>query len=218
MSAEAIRRRKRALRRAMVERILALDPLGRSRDEAMLVDRFPSLPGFAEASTVLIYVTAFPEEIATRPMLTLAHQRGKVVLCPRVDRAERRLRLFRVDDPGRDLEPGMLGIPEPRPTCPEVEPEAVDWILVPGLAFDARGYRLGRGAGHYDRLLPRLRPEVSRWALILDCQWVKELPIEPHDIPVDGVVSPGREILGRRDSSPPSSAPPRDDRTIPRLD
>ena len=68
-------------------------------------------------------------------------------------------------------------------------------ILVPGLAFDARGYRLGRGAGHYDRLLPRLRPEVSRWALILDCQWVEDLPVEPHDIPLDGVVSPGREIV-----------------------
>ena len=80
---------------------------------------------------------------------------GKRVLCPRVDRVGRRLRLYVVDDPARDLSPGMLGIPEPRPTCPEADPSSVDWALVPGLAFDASGYRLGRGAGLHDPCSPR---------------------------------------------------------------
>jgi 5-formyltetrahydrofolate cyclo-ligase len=194
MTAEPFRERKRELRRAIVGRILALDPESRRRDETLLADRFATLPGFAEAETVLLYVTAFPEEIATGPMLDQALARGKRLVCPRVDRVERRLRLFQIDDPKRDLTPGTLGIPEPRTDCPEVEPGVVDWALVPGLAFDAQGYRVGRGAGHYDRLLPTLRPDAPRWALILDCQWVEDLPVEPHDVPVDGVVSPAKAI------------------------
>ncbi len=100
--------------------------------------------------------------------------------------------LYHVIDTAKDLRSGTLGIPEPRRDCPTIEPGAIDWVLVPGLAFDGRCQRLGRGAGHYDRLLPTLRPDVLRWALIFDEQWCDDLPIEPHDIPLDGVVSPTR--------------------------
>jgi 5-formyltetrahydrofolate cyclo-ligase len=186
--------RKQALRRAMIARILALDPDERRAQEGVLVDRFGTLPGLANAGTVLLYVSAFPEEIQTGPMLSRVLDREQRLVCPRVDRAERRLRLYQVEDPHRDLVPGTLAIPEPRRTCPEVAPEAIDWVLVPGLAFDDRRYRLGRGAGHYDRLLPALRPEVPRWALILDCQWVEPLPAEVHDVPLDGIVSPGKIV------------------------
>jgi 5-formyltetrahydrofolate cyclo-ligase len=195
MTGDEIRQRKRSLRKWMVERILALDPDQRRREEAALTARFATLPGIAEARTVLLYVTAFPEEIDTGPLLDDLLAQGRSVLCPRVDRVARRLRLFRIDDPRHDLVPGTLGIPEPRADCLEVDPSDVDWVLVPGLAFDPRGYRLGRGAGHYDRLLPTLRPDARRWALILDCQWVDELPVEPHDIPIDGIVSPGRILV-----------------------
>ena len=184
--------RKQALRRAVLASILKLDRPERDRQEAILVERFAALPGLAGARTVLLYVSAFPEEIATSPMLRLALARGQVLICPAGRSRARRLRLYRVADPETDLAPGTLGIPEPRRTCPEVGPDVVDWVLVPGLAFDARGFRLGRGAGHYDRLLPTLRPDAPRWALALDCQWVEALPVEPHDVPLDGIVSPGR--------------------------
>lgn len=71
-------------------------------------------------------------------------------------------------------------------------------MLVPGLAFDEQGYRLGRGAGHYDRLLPRLRPDTVCWSLCLSCQLIPRLPIEPHDRPLNGVSAPGRTVLGAR--------------------
>jgi 5-formyltetrahydrofolate cyclo-ligase len=184
-----IRAEKRALRRAAVAGILAMDPAERRRQEAALAERLPGLPGFAGAGVVLLYANAFPEEIATGPLLRAALEAGKRLACPRVDRAARRLRLFRVADPAADLVPGTLGIPEPRPELPELAPDEVDWALVPGLAFDARGFRLGRGAGHYDRLLTALRPDAQRWALILEPQWVDALPVEPHDQPLDGVAS-----------------------------
>ncbi|SIO21524.1 5-formyltetrahydrofolate cyclo-ligase [Singulisphaera sp. GP187] len=190
-----LRARKRELRKAMVERILALDPADRRTHEANLAARFTSLPGFAAAKSVLLYATAFPEEIATQSMLEVALEQGKHLVCPRVDRVQRRLRLYRVGDLNTDFKRGMLGIPEPHDGCPEVEPEQVDWVLVPGLAFDARGYRIGRGAGHYDRLLPTLRHDVPRWALAFDCQMVDALPVEPHDVSLDGVVSPGTTVV-----------------------
>ncbi len=188
------RHQKRALRRSIRESILRLEADVRAAAEARLLAQFPALPGYAAAHTVLLYVGAFAEEIDTRSILLHALAAGKRVLCPRVDRQDNRMRLFQVTSPSADLEPGMLGIPEPRGDCVLVAATEVDWALVPGLAFDCRCHRLGRGGGHYDRLLPGMRPDASCWALGFDCQLAAELPIEPHDVPIDGVVTPRRII------------------------
>ena len=189
---------KKGLRAAVLAEIAALDPKLRHQQESELATRFPHLPGWSNAETVLLYITAFPEELRTHDYLAWAYQSGKRVICPRVDRAARKLRLHRILDPRSELRPGTLGIPEPRADLPEVAPESIDWVLVPGLAFDEQGYRLGRGAGHYDRLLPQLRPDTICWALCLSCQLIPRLPIEPHDRPLNGVSAPGRTVLGAR--------------------
>jgi len=190
-----VRDDKQALRRATVGRILTLDPDRRAAEESVLAGKLLGLPGFEAAVWILLYASAFPEEVATFPFLRLALDSGKRLACPRVDRTERRLRLYEVVDLAADFRRGSMGIPEPRLSCPPVEPEWVDWVLVPGLAFDGRGYRLGRGAGYYDRLLPTLRPDAPRWALILDAQWADEVPVEPHDVPLDGVTSASRTAV-----------------------
>jgi 5-formyltetrahydrofolate cyclo-ligase len=193
-------------RRAIVAAIARLDPHDRSAQEASLAVALPGLPGWSGAGTVLLYISAFPEEIRTAPLLAMAYASGKRVILPRVDRRARKLRLYRVIDPGRELGPGALGIPEPHASLPEVPPEAVDWALVPGLAFDDRGYRLGRGAGHYDRLLPAMRTDAVCWAFGLGCQLVPRLPVEPHDVAMDGVTTAERTVLGvGRPDAPRSS-------------
>ncbi|MGP0068537.1 MAG: 5-formyltetrahydrofolate cyclo-ligase [Isosphaeraceae bacterium] len=200
--------RKRRLRRAMRSRIASLRPEHRREQERDLVVRFPDLPGWASAETVMLYVSAFPEEVKTDKFWALAYGAGKRVVCPRVDRAARRLRLYPVEDPQRELRPGVLGIPEPRDDLPEVAPRSIDWVLVPGLAFSQQGYRLGRGAGHYDRLMPLLRSDALCWAVCLSCQLVRRLPIEPHDMPLDGVCTPDRLIRGVRGEFDGTSGPP----------
>ena len=189
-----IRAVKRALRVEVRACILAMSAEERGSEERALIERLPTMPGFAEAATVLLYASAFPEEFDTGPMLRLAIDRGKRLICPRVVRKEQRLALVEIVDPARDFAPGMLGIPEPGRDRPEVDPATIDWALVPGLAFDAACYRIGRGAGHYDRLLPRLRPDVPKWALCLSSQWVPALPVEPHDVPLDGVAGADRTV------------------------
>lgn len=178
----------------MIAEILAIEPARRSSAESRLLELFPELPGYKEAASVLLYANAFPEEIDTRPLMHVALEAGKRLLCPRVERSEHRLRLFEIRSPAVDFEQGILGIPEPRDACVEVDPRAVDWILVPGLVFDERCYRVGRGGGFYDRLLPQLRPDCPRWALVFDCQVMPQVPLEPHDAPLDGVATPSRKI------------------------
>lgn len=189
-------RTKRRWRRSVLDAIASLDAADRSAQESALVTAFAELPGWSVARTVLLYASAFPEEIDTGPILSIAYRSGKRVILPRVDATAGRLRLHPVADPRNDLSPGVLGIPEPRSNLPEIAPEAIDWALVPGLAFDERGYRLGRGAGHYDRLLPTLRPDVPCWAIALNCQLVDGFPVEPHDVAVDGILTPDRRIRG----------------------
>jgi len=191
---------KAELRRSFRATITALDPDARRVQERALLARFPCLPGFAEARSVLLFVSALPEEPQTSELFSLAYEMKKDVLCPRVDKPARRLRLYRVFDPAKELSRGVLGIPEPRPDLPEFSPAAVDWVLVPGLAFDERGFRLGRGGGYYDRLLALLRPDAICWAVCMSCQLVTELPVEPHDAPLNGVSAPQREVWGVRGS------------------
>lgn len=179
---------KRALRDRIRQEILAMDSTVRLGIEADIRSRCWEAPGLAAARTILLYASAFPEEIATAPLLRRVRDEGRTLLCPRVDRRQRRLRLFQIDRPDRDLRPGRLGIPEPSDDCQEVDAGAIDWVLVPGLAFDRRGYRLGRGGGYYDRLLAELADDIPRWSLALPPQLVEGLPIEPHDRRVHGLI------------------------------
>src|SRR5262249_40038637 len=94
-----------------------------------------------------------------------------------------------VGDLDAEVAPGYQGIPEPRSSCPVVAPAAVDWVLVPGIAFTTDGGRLGYGGGFYDRLLPLFTPGVARIAGAFEVQIVDRVPAAPHDHTVDTVVT-----------------------------
>jgi 5-formyltetrahydrofolate cyclo-ligase len=181
---------KRQLRNEVRAAILALDPSERARQEAQLLADAPDLPGLAGAATVLLYLPAFAEEIGLTPLLDHVLATGRSLVLPRYVRATRSLTLHGVADLSRDIE-RVGGLLEPRADRPEVDPGRVDWALVPGLAFDRRGFRLGRGAGCYDKLLPYLSPGVPRIALALTAQIVEALPVEPHDQPLTAILTPG---------------------------
>jgi 5,10-methenyltetrahydrofolate synthetase len=113
---------------------------------------------------------------------------------PRVDRASKSLKLYRVTDLTTDLQAGKWGILEPKPDEKRrVELGSVDFVLVPGVGFDAQCHRLGYGAGFYDRLfgdaqragvqLPR------RVAGAFACQIADAIPVSGYDLPVDRVVT-----------------------------
>lgn len=184
---------KRRLRAETIAAILGLGEAQRAEQESRILAGLTELASYREAATVLLYLKAFPEEIDTGPLLAHASAAGKRVACPRVDRRLKSLVLHEIRGLD-DLRPGTLEIPEPVLDAPVVDPQALDWVLAPGLAFDVACNRLGRGAGHYDRLLPRVRPGVEVWAAAFDCQILDSLPVEPHDVPLTGLVTATRAI------------------------
>ncbi len=105
---------------------------------------------------------------------------------PRVDGDS--LTFHTVKRPARDLIPGSFGIREPSPTQPQNPLTEIDAFLCPGLAFDPRGGRLGRGRGFYDRVLTLARPDAEKAGVCFACQIVPDTYAEPHDIHMDRVL------------------------------
>jgi 5-formyltetrahydrofolate cyclo-ligase len=184
--------RKAALRRAILARRDGLPASDRAARAAAIFARVAALPGLRAARVVLAYA-AFGSEPDTGPFLRAVLAAGKALVLPRVNRATRMLELYRVEDPALQLEPGTWGIREPRPAlCAPVAPAAVDFVLVPGVAFDVRGGRIGYGGGYYDRLLGRLAPGPLLVAAAFDVQVVPEVPMTAGDRRMDRVVTESR--------------------------
>ena len=183
---------KAELRRTVLARRDALDAATRAALSPAIFTRIVALDAYREASTVLAYA-AFGSEPVTGPFLAGVLADGKTLALPRVDRATRMLELYRVADPGVDLEPGVWGIPEPRPgVCRPITAADVDFILVPGIAFDVRGGRIGYGGGYYDRLIRDCARPPRLVAAAFEVQIVPEVPMTPQDRRIDRVVTEAR--------------------------
>jgi 5-formyltetrahydrofolate cyclo-ligase len=187
----ALHAAKRRVRDEVLALRAALDPHTRATAEAAIVAQLLALPSFHAAPSVLLTMP-FRGEWDTRPLLQAAALAGKHVVLPRVDVGARMLTLHRVTDLARDLAPGYGGIEEPHAHLPHVSPADIAWVLVPGVAFDATGRRLGYGGGFYDRLLPLLPPGSPRVAGAFDEQLVAHVPAAAHDLFIQQLVTPTR--------------------------
>jgi 5-formyltetrahydrofolate cyclo-ligase len=203
-SPESLPARKAALRAEVRLRLRGLDPEQRKRESAALCRRLTAAPEWSAAGTVLGF-SALPAEPDPAPALQTAARAGLTVALPRwdADLGEYRPALL---PPDGGLVPGPFGVPEPAPSSPWVPVERLDLVLVPGLAFDRRGRRLGRGRGFFDRLLARA-PTARRWGVAFDLQIVAEVPTEPHDLNVHLLVTPGLWLPIAPVSSPPGPVP-----------
>lgn len=187
------RERKRSLRDTTLAARDALDPAWRAEASAAIAARIGATDAFVHARTVLLTLP-FRSEWNAMLVVERALAAGKIVAAPRVDAPARMLRAYRIEDLARDVETGYRGIPEPRATCPEIALGSVDWVLVPGVAFDARGRRLGYGGGFYDRLLPGAAGSAPRIAGAFEMQIVDAVPTAPHDVGVDLIVTERRTL------------------------
>ena len=196
---DGIRDRKRALRRELRARRAAVPAALRSAWSKAIASRTASLPEWRDAEIVHLFIGSLPGEVETRSLAETALLEGKTLLCPRVAGVELESRRVRSLD---DLAPGYRGLPEPDPArCESVPAGEAGLLLVPGLAFTARGVRLGMGSAFYDRLLAGVAAPAV--ALAFELQLVSELPIAPHDQPVDAVVTELRGIRCRREMQMP---------------
>lgn len=179
---------KALLRTEMIARRDALPATERTRIVEALTGLLVSLPQYAASRSVLATM-AIGSEWSTQPFLRRAQADGKALVLPRVSPPPRRLELYRVHDLHRDLVPGIWDIPEPDPArCESVTLEDVDFALVPALAADREGFRLGYGGGYFDRLLAQRRARPFCVTALPAAFIVERLPSEAHDAPIDLVL------------------------------
>jgi len=156
----------------------------------VIFERLVGLPQYASARTVLCYVS-FRSEVSTRGFIALMWADDKRVVVPYC--LARNLELFSFTN-FSDLAPGTLGILEPRPALRgqdqrKADVRELDLLVIPGLAFDRQGGRLGYGKGYFDRLLTRARPDALLAAVAFESQLFDSIPVQPYDVRVDAVIT-----------------------------
>ncbi len=183
---------KSTIRQEIRNRLAQLDEMARYTRSLSACKKLTSLPEFQQASTVMLYLS-LPDEVQTAAAALAAWQRGKTVAVPKVYWEHRRIMPMEI----QSLETGLVttqhGIPEPAEERP-IPLEMIDLIVVPGLAFDAQGNRLGRGGGFYDRFLCQPGNQAVTCGLAFHEQIVDELPVEAHDRVIDLLVTDEKVI------------------------
>ena len=190
--------RKAAIReKARKNRVAQKDKEAVSR---AICARFMALPAYSTAGTVMWYVDA-GSEVRTRHTLPEALEHGKRVVVPWCVVETNTLELFHLTDM-TELVEGAYKILEPKPELRHlpnkvVLREELDLVMVPGTAFDLRGGRMGQGKGYYDRLLSTARPNAPLVGMAFECQIFDEIPVAPHDVFMDLVLTETRQISGK---------------------
>jgi 5-formyltetrahydrofolate cyclo-ligase len=159
-----------------------------------IASRLMELPELKQARIISTYLH-IGSEVRTKAIVLWGLAHGKRIIIPVTDKIGRRLFFSEVRDPDRELQPGTFGIPEPRPAFRRITPlEAADVIIIPGVAWDIRGYRVGYGGGYYDRSINHLSRYVPKIGLCYEFQIVPQIPRTGHDRRVDRIVTELRVI------------------------
>ncbi|HLZ53577.1 MAG TPA: 5-formyltetrahydrofolate cyclo-ligase [Verrucomicrobiae bacterium] len=180
---------KSALRKQIRQTLQSISPAVRAVASLELCDRLE--PQLQSARTILFFAP-LPEEPDVWPLLGKLLPTKKTCALPAFDSATQSYSARRIQNLTADVATGKFGIREPSAGCPEISLGVLDLILVPGIAFDLRGHRLGRGRGFYDRLLAK--GHGIKCGVAFDGQMVKELPAETHDVRMDFVATPTRLV------------------------
>ena len=164
-----------------------------------ICETFAALPEYGAARTVLFYVDV-RSEVRTRDYLVTALTHGKKIVVPWCNEGGE-LELFHLAAM-EELAVGMYKILEPRVELRRlpakvVDVKEIDLVMVPGVAFDRRGARMGHGKGYYDKLLERRRPETPLVALAFECQLFPEIPTDAHDVFMDKIITETTVYVGR---------------------
>jgi 5-formyltetrahydrofolate cyclo-ligase len=190
MTAET-KARKRELRSELIAARARLSQEERFERSQQVAARVDALPLLAGARVVAIYAS-LGTEVDSGVLYRRLHDRGLRCLYPRSIPGERRL-VFCPCEPW-ELVRGPLGAAEPPPGTREVDLGDVDAFVMPGVGFSLDGLRLGRGGGYYDATLKQA-PRALRIGVGFDLQVLPELPRDPHDVPLDALVTESRALL-----------------------
>ncbi len=190
-----IQEAKAALRKQIRDARQKISPAMRTTLSAQIRDRLKEQAVWKNAGSVLFFAPR-PDELDLWPLLEDALAGGKIAALPRFNPAGKNYVACRVQNLRSEIAPGEFGIREPAARCAGIPLDRLDLILVPGVAFDLQGRRLGRGRGFYDHLLADVRG--VKCGITFDEQMVNDVPAGPSDVRMNFILTPTRsaEIAG----------------------
>ena len=171
---------KPLIRKAVKERVAAMSETDKQTEADVLFSYLENLEQVRNSKKILLYHPMTDEIDVMKAVRKWAET--KEIYLPAIEGDDIVIRQYKSE---QDLKVGKYGILEPVGAVLD-NPEEINLVIVPGRAFDIRGYRLGRGKGYYDRLLPKMR--AIKIGVCFDCQYIFRVPAEEHDIPMDYVV------------------------------
>jgi 5-formyltetrahydrofolate cyclo-ligase len=182
---------KAALREQVRARLKDMPAAGRAKSSEQLVGSLLAHRIWSEAKSVLLFCSVASEPVIN-PLIREALASGRLTALPFFEENSRSYSAKFIRNVESDLVRGEFGILEPRSSCDPSPLNRLDLVLVPGVAFDAQGRRLGRGKGYYDRLLTQVRGTTC--GVAFDEQIVAAVPVEPHDVRLNCILTPTRLI------------------------
>jgi 5-formyltetrahydrofolate cyclo-ligase len=191
-----INKLKTDLRAKMRTALAAVTPTVRMAASIEVCDRLRTQMPSASA---ILFFAPLPDELDVWPLLEESIALGTTCALPFFDADKQHYGARQIKNPTREIVTGKFGVREPAPGCEEIPLEKFNLILVPGVAFDLNGNRLGRGLGFYDRLLTAVAG--IKCGVCHDGQVFPEIPTDPHDVKVDFILTPSKLLRRKKNDS-----------------
>ncbi len=179
--------KKANARKKFRKRLLAISADRRKRKSEKITRLLIQHKAFQEAKSLMIYAS-LPSEVQTRKLISQALLLKKRVYLPSIDEKKLRISLYRIRNIKKDLLKGAYGIPEPKRLKRHLgKPNHLDLIIIPGLAFDLKGGRLGRGKGYFDRFLMKTK-KIKKIGIAFKEQIALKIPMSRLDVKMDEII------------------------------
>jgi 5-formyltetrahydrofolate cyclo-ligase len=184
---------KQDIRKKILDHREAIDTDIRKQWDENILNNLIKSDWYKKANTIFAFVS-FKSEADTHKIIKYSIQDQKTVCVPRIKSKQKGIEIFKIDSFDQ-LENGYFGILEPIESCPVINSKDIDLILMPGVAFDRQGGRVGYGAGFYDRFLSNMNNNVDKIAVAYHFQILDNIPMDEHDVRIDGIVTEEESIF-----------------------
>jgi len=189
-----IKEKKQEIRDEIIGKIASYDEKKRVEKIQMVEKRLLSFANFQE-SKIAFLPSVRKDEIDLSDVIRESLKLNKIVVLPAFDIEKIEMTLMKIDDPNTELIEGPLGNMEPDPNkCKIVPIDSIEIAIIPGLAFDEKGGRIGTGKGFFDQFIPKLPITARKVTLAFEDQLIQQIPMESHDKYVDIIITEKRII------------------------
>lgn len=178
---------KKTIRNIIKEKRSILTDKEKELMDNIIFNKIIESESYKIAKVMFVYVS-FQGEVDTKRFIEYALNQDKRICVPKIVSKKEGLKAVEINSL-QDLKEGAYGILEPEGFNSEINKEEIDLILMPGVAFDKEGGRVGYGGGFYDRFLKGVSKDTSKIALAYDFQIFNKVPMEEQDVRIDGIIT-----------------------------